>query len=408
VYPQELYVTNVFPLEISGKDNMRVFKISPRYLTISTTYLKKLLMIEARSRNLLNKVRIGFGFRGVMYIFASNDIAEKIEQYLKSMKGMWRNNKVMMSVKASNFDLNEHAVPFSQIVHESILERLDKKNWIIVYRYRVFTQDLEYDDVPKPFSELVRVFKAIEIRTLAYIQKSWLKPHFRYNLGIMIDPRIRIEPCVSLLDLKIKYKINLEALLHYYPYLVTFCPILDCKRKAYNVKLYQSNLKECPYGIKLKGRLHEVNKPSIVNVTFDAEKCNLLKEFITKSDYPSDELSKGIELLRWIKQGKSPILHPYEMPLSLVSIEPRPENIDLLVEKFIRIKPKTKLTKYIKVKSHQIREDGKLNEKAAYERMLETEEIIREVILKELSNLEVLEGVKVNIIEEEATINLIE
>ena len=145
---------------------------------------------------------------------------------------------------------------------------------------------------------------------------------------------------------------------------------------------------QCSYGVSLRSRLHEVYSPNIIKIDFDYSKCDILSD-----RYPQDDFSYGLELLKWIKSGKRFEIQKFEKPLALLSLEPRPENIDFLVRKFIGKEIRNSLIKYIRIKSHCLKENGKLNKNATYERMRETEEIIKKIIPQDLANVKILSGV---------------
>ena len=117
------------------------------------------------------------------------------------------------------------------MVHERILEKLSQCGWILIHRYRMFKLEFEYKDVPEPFNDFIKVFRAIEARTIAFIQRKWLDDQYGFKLGIAVDPRIRIEPSISLLEIGRNYSIKIESILTTFSYVITFCPVLDCIKK---------------------------------------------------------------------------------------------------------------------------------------------------------------------------------
>jgi len=377
------YIVNAFPLEIEGLENLRVIEIC----TKETSSVRRLVQEYIRAHNIDLQVGRDFDIRLaedrsralVFYNVDIRDVESVMHEINEKIGRRW-------IIKRRKYTPQTDAVPLAVALHGRLIDALKAHGWIFIGKYRAFNMDYECEDVPYRVDDkpLVRVFPGIEIRTYAINVIQPLTRRRKIQHVLVIDLRHRIEPNLSMADILNHTNASIEDILRMMDYyVIDYCPLWPTCRK-----IYDGN---CEEGLRAFRRLRKALNKIKIGQKLDLS-CEHLAAVINYSNRPLYLLT----LERFERRGTKYVLSRIERPADLLSFEPRPEVIDCIARRVLKLKSDVRFTRYMKMKSFHVGDRG-IDYEAPRKRFTMIADLIN-MIRSEIHELEAW-GLKVRISE---------
>jgi len=365
------YILNAFPLELENCSfsDIGVLEIIPKR---RLPFLRAIVL----KHTTLSDVKLGIDFdvrlsadRKRSYVFYAKgdtrvlELVREINERFRQTAGGY-----LWEIHETHYNPKYHANPLALTIHDALIRALKARGWLFFDNHRAFSIDREHEDVPYYIENapLARVFAGVKLYIYAIdVMPSIIRRKVEKRHVVILDVWHHIEPGISLTDIiNCSRERNIQAFLSISDYVVDFCPVLECSKK------YEG---ECPLNLRARLRLRRVKDFAVKRrESLKEPACKMIYEYMRRDVIDPYDLL----LERYEKRGLRWYLCETHMLSDFVSFEPRPEVIDQIARKLLALRPESyTFTKYMKICSFHIKEDGSLERKASYKRYLAIQEI---------------------------------